>query len=379
MTDTSRLTEIPQAAPSWRIRRFRAEVDAALEQVIGSDSYILGPKVEAFETAFAAYLSVEHCIGVGSGTDAVALALRALGIGPGDEVITSALTAAGTAQAILLCGADVRFVDVDPVTRCMDPKGVEAAITPRTAAVVPVHLYGHPADILSLVAIADRKGLALVEDCAQAHGATVGKSRIGTFGHAAAFSFYPTKNLGGIGDGGAVVCRDAATAARVRALRSYGWFDDKRISTMKAGNSRLDEIQAAILLVLLAHLDEGNNERRALAAEYRIRMGQLGLGLPTDDPGSVYHQFAITCDDRDTIRHNLWNHARIGTAVHYFPALHQQPAFRTNGDISLPHTEALVRTLLSLPIQPEVAGPNVDRIAEAVRRELTQSEARTGA
>jgi dTDP-3-amino-3,4,6-trideoxy-alpha-D-glucose transaminase len=361
---------VPQAAPARRIGRFRAEIDAALDRVVGGDRYILGPAVEAFEAEFAAYLGVAHCIGVGTGTDAVTLALRALEVGPGDEVITVSLTAAGTAQAILLCGAELRFVDVDRITRCMDPNAVEAAITPRTAAIVPVHLFGQPADILRLVSIADRHGLAVVEDCAQAHGAAIGARKVGSFGHAGAFSFYPTKNLGGIGDGGAVVCRDAATAARVRSLRCYGWDDETHISRRLAGNSRLDEVQAAILSALLVHLDEGNDERRALAAEYRRRLHGLGLGMPPDGPGSVYHQFAVACDSREALRRNLWDHAGIGTAVHYFPALHRQPAFHVAGVSRLPNTEALAESLLSLPIQPEVAGPNLARIAEAVRTEV---------
>ncbi len=366
------MIRVPQAAPALRIGRFRTEIDAAFDRVAGGDRYILGPAVEAFEAAFATYLGVAHCIGVGTGTDAVSLALRALGVGRGDEVITVSLTAAGTAQAILLCGAELRFVDVDPVTRCMDPNALEAAITPRTAAIVPVHLFGEPADILRLVSVADRHGLAVVEDCAQAHGAAIGQRKVGTFAHAAAFSFYPTKNLGGIGDGGAVVCRDAATAARVRSLRSYGWDNETRISRQLAGNSRLDEIQAAFLSALLAHLDEGNGERRVLAAEYRRRLDGLGLGMPPNAIGSVYHQFAIACDNREALRRNLWDHAGIGTAVHYFPALHRQPAFHAAGVSRLPNTEALADSLLSLPIQPEVAGPNLARIAEAVRREVAQ-------
>ena len=367
------MTVIPQAAPAERIARFRGEIAAAIDRVVRSDRYILGPAVEEFEAAFAAYLGVEHCVGVGTGTDAIALALRGLGIGPGDEVITTALTAAGTAQAILLCGARPRFVDVDPVTRCIDPDAVEAAITPRTAAIVPVHLFGHPAPILRLMALAERHGLAVVEDCAHAHGAMVEARKLGSFGHAAAFSFYPTKNLGGIGDGGAVVCGDAALGGRIRSLRCYGW-DDERVSRQAAGNSRLDEMQAAVLSVLLTHLDEGNAERRALAERYRRCLDGLSVGLPPDDPGAVFHQFAITCDDRERLRRTL-QEADIATAVHYCPPLHEHPAFHDAGAPGLPRTEALSRALLSLPIQPEVAAPHFSRIVDGIRRGVLQCQA----
>jgi dTDP-4-amino-4,6-dideoxygalactose transaminase len=358
----------PQASPPRRVARFRSEIDAAILRVVDLGHYILGPEVESFEAAFAAYLGISHCVGVGSGTDAIALALKALGVKPGDEVITVALTAAGTAQAILQCGATPVFVDVDPLTRCIDINAFAAAITARTTAVVPVHLFGQPADMAPLTRIAEKAGLAVVEDCAQAHGAMIGGRRVGAFGHAGAFSFYPSKNLGGIGDGGAIVCPDAALAARMRSLRVYGWDDGNRISRCAAGNSRLDEIQAAILSVLLPHLDAGNTERRALAEEYRRRFSGLPLGLPVDDPGAVYHQYAVTCADRDALRRHLLDEAGIQTAIHYTPALHQQPAFMTARALRLPETEALAASLVSLPIQPEIAGAAVDRIAEAVRR-----------
>ena len=361
------MVQIPQASPGLRIRKYRGEVDAAVARVLDDNRYILGPAVERFEADLARYLHAGHCIGVGNGTDALALALRALGVGPGDEVITVALTAAGTAQGIMAAGAVPCFVDVDPATRCMDPRAIEAAITPRTTAIVPVHLFGHPADMPRIAALAEKRGLAVVEDCAQAIGAEIDGRKLGTYGHAAAFSFYPTKNLGAIGDGGAVACRDTATAGRLRRLRSYGW-DDARISREKAGNSRLDEMQAAILTVLLPHLDEGNDERRALAAAFRQRLGGLDIGLPPDVPGAVYHQFAITCGRRDQVLQDLSRHAGIGTAVHYHPPLHRQPAFASEPAPRLPATDSLAETLLSLPIQPEVAGPHLDRIADAVRR-----------
>src|ERR1700682_474376 len=221
---------IPQAAPARRIERYRTEIDQAMAGVVTDGHYILGPALEHFEEAFAAYLGVRHCIGVNSGTDALALSLRALGVSPGDEVITTALTFAATAQAILHCGAQPCFVDVDPVTRCIDPAAVEAAIHEKTAAIIPVHLFGHPAAMKALMQTAARHGLAVVEDCAQAHGTTIGGEKAGTFGHAAAFSFYPTKNLGCIGDGGAIATNDSALAAKLRSLRHYGWTSADRIS-----------------------------------------------------------------------------------------------------------------------------------------------------
>lgn len=253
---------IPQAAPPRRIERFRAEINAAVAGVLGGRDYILGEAVARFEQAFAAHEGSAHAVGVASGTDALALALRALGIGPGDEVIAPALTFVATAQAILHCGASPRLVDVDPVTRCLDARRAEAAITSRTAAIVPVHLFDHPADIGALMDVARRHGVALVQDAAQAHGAMLDGAALGGQGQAAAYSFYPTKNLGCVGDGGAVLTNDAALAERIRSLRAYGSADASRVSTSIGFNSRLDEIQAAILLVLLPHLRDGNEERR---------------------------------------------------------------------------------------------------------------------
>ncbi len=280
---------IPQAAPQRRIARFRGTIDAAVAAVLGGDGYILGSAVAGFEASFAAYSGSAHCVGVASGTDALALALRALGIGPGDEVILPALTFAGSAQAVLQCGAQPRFVDVDPGTRCIDPSAAAEAVNPRTAAIMPVHLFGHPADMPAIMALAARHRLAVVEDCAQSHGATLDGRPLGTFGHAAATSFYPTKNLGCVGDGGAVVTNDAALAERVRSLRNYGFAPGERISRTLGFNSRLDEIQAAILAALLPRLDAANAERRAIAARYRSALaasptsgsrGSRGLRLP---------------------------------------------------------------------------------------------------
>lgn len=364
--------QLPQASPSLRIARYRAAIDARIAAVLSSQSYILGPEVEQFETAFASYIGAQHCVGVATGTDALALALRALGIGRGDEVVTVSLTAAATASAIAQCGAEPRFIDVDPHTRCMDVNRLSAAITPRTAAIMPVHLHGHPVDMTAVMEIADRHALAVVEDCAQAHGAQHNGHRVGSFGTLAAFSFYPTKNLGCIGDGGAVVTSDAALATRLRALRAYGWQTAERISTEPGWNSRLDELQAGILNVLLPELDSYTSERRAIARTIHQGLSTSPAGddieLATLDPGSVHHQFAIAVPNRDLIRQHLGKVEGIGTAIHYCPALHQQPAYAACATDELANTELLAARMISLPIQPEVVGDRGSQLIEAVAR-----------
>ncbi|WP_430913426.1 DegT/DnrJ/EryC1/StrS family aminotransferase [Methylobacterium sp. sgz302541] len=357
---------IPQAAPARRIARFRAEIDAAVASVLGGDSYILGEAVESFERAFAEEAGAAHCVGVASGTDAIALGLRALGIGPGDEVIVPAMTFVGTAQAVLHCGALPRLVDVDPATRCIDVAAAAAAVGPHTAAIVPVHLFGHPAPMPALMELAGRHGLAVVEDCAQSHGASLDGRPLGGFGHAAAYSFYPTKNLGCVGDGGAVATNDARLAARLRALRNYGFDGPERISRVCGFNSRLDAIQAAILSVLLPHLRAGNAERLEIAARYRAALpAAAGLALPPDHGACVYHQFAITHPERDRLAAHLAA-AGIGTAVHYTPGLHRHPVFAEAASGPLPVTDALADTLLSLPIQPEIAAEAPEAVAAAL-------------
>ncbi|NTW52510.1 MAG: DegT/DnrJ/EryC1/StrS family aminotransferase [Chlorobiaceae bacterium] len=358
---------IPQADPSLRIARFRQEIDRAIGTTLSSRHYILGPAVEKFEHDFAAYLGVRHCVGVASGTDALALSLRSMGVGKGDEVITTALTAPATAQAILQCGAIPRFVDIDPASRCLDTGAVEAAITERTAAIIPVHLFGHPADMPRLMGIAGRHDIAVIEDCAQAHGAMIDGRRLGSFGHAAAFSFYPTKNLGGVGDSGAIVTNDDAIDARLRSLRNYGIPSGQKESSAMGFNSRMDELQAAILSVLLPYLDAGNAERRALAGEYRRELTGVGLCLPPDADGAIYHQFAIACRDRDHMARSL-REMDIQTLVHYHPPLHYHPAFRTGDVVHLPECERLSSQLLSLPIQPEVASGNTGYISRSIMK-----------
>jgi dTDP-3-amino-3,4,6-trideoxy-alpha-D-glucose transaminase len=318
--------------------------------------------VEAFEAAFAEYVGRRHAVGVGTGTDAVALALRAAGVGPGDEVVVPSLTAHGTAAAVMMIGARPRYADVDPSTRVITPVTVEPRLSRRVTAVVAVHLHGHPAPTAALRRQCDRHGLLLVEDAAQAHGTRDDSgTHVGGDGHAAAFSFYPTKTLGAPGDGGAVVTDDGAVASQLRRLRNYGW-DDDRVAVVAGTNSRLDEIHAAALRVLLPHLDAAVRERRELARRYRAELAGAPIGQPPEATGAAYHQFVVTVRHRDRVRQHLAD-AGIGTAIHYPLGLHHQPGLAEEAPIQLPVTDELCRTMMSLPIQPEVARDHLEKIA----------------
>jgi len=347
---------IPQVAPGLRIARHRDEIDAAIASVVGGGRYILGAAGESFEEEFARFLDAPFAIGVNSGTDALSLALLALGVASGDEVVVPALTAAATAVAVQRIGAVVRFVDVEPVTRGIDPAALAGVISARSAAVIVVHLHGMPARLTEIRRIAAARGLAVIEDCAHAHGATIEGRMVGTFGDAAAFSFYPTKNLGALGDAGAVVVHRPDHADRARRLRHYGQ-DRSGLCTPAGMNSRLDEIQAAVLRVLLPYLAADNARRRGFARRYDETLAPLvarGVTLPASDPGAVFHQYAIELDERDRVRDAL-RALGIGTAVHYAPGLHRHPALL--GDVPRPEcpvTDRLAAMLLSLPIQPEL-------------------------
>jgi dTDP-4-amino-4,6-dideoxygalactose transaminase len=329
--------------------------------VFASARYVLGPEVEAFEREFAAFLGIGHAVGVANGTDAVELALRAAGIGPGDEVITVAHTAVATVCAIERSGARPIFVDVKPDDYTIDPRAIPAAITPRTRAIVAVHLYGQPARMKELRAVADRNKLLLIEDCAQAHGARYGGRFVGTFGHVAAFSFYPTKNLGAFGDGGAVVTPDGALADRVRRLRNYGQADRYRHEDAGGFNSRLDELQAALLRVGLRRLAEENAERQRLADRYlsRLRLPALPCSMPGTD--HVYHLFVVRHPNRDGFRDGLRRRG-VETLVHYPIPVHLQPAYARLGGKpgDLPVTERAAREVLSLPLYPGLTNEQQD-------------------
>jgi dTDP-4-amino-4,6-dideoxygalactose transaminase len=355
---------IPQADPKQRLFEARDEIRQAIARVLDRGSFILGEELAAFEAEFASYVGAHHAVGVSSGTQALSLALAALGIGSGDEVITASMTFPATATAIEAVNAIPVFVDIDPTTRCIDPALVGAAVGPNTAAIVPVHLHGFPAPMESLLAVARRYDLAVVEDCAQSHGATIAGRHTGTFGHAGAFSFYPTKNLGAAGDGGAVTTNDPVIAAKVKRLRNYG-LDETHQCVEFGVNGRLDELQAAILRVLLPSLSRHNEERRRLAARYRSKLASHAQWLPPNDQGAVYHQFAVAVPNRDRIRLMLAQKHGIETGIHYSRGVHRHPHFLRSG-VSLPITDQLADRLLSLPIQPQVARDQVAAIADAL-------------
>ena len=352
----------------------RDEIDAAVRRVLDRSWFILGEEGTAFEAEFAAYLGVGHCVGVANGSEAIELALRALDIGPGDEVILPAMTATFSALAVSLAGATPVLADVDPVTATLDPAAVSARITPRSRAIMPVHLYGGAADLDALGALATRHGLALIEDAAQAHGTIYRGRRAGGFGTLACFSFYPSKNLGAYGDGGAVVTDDAALAARLRRLRNGGQagrYEHVEIG----GNSRLDELQAAILRVKLAHLDAANEARRALAARYDAALAGSGLVLPRALPDTthVYHLYAVRVPGtglpggRDALAARLKGRG-IGTQIHYPTPIHRQPAYAGlgHGPGDFPQAEAWAAEELSLPLFPELTPDEQRRAIEAI-------------
>jgi len=343
-----------------------SEMGEAVRRVLDSGWYILGPEVEALESAFADYHGVRHAVGVANGTDAIELGLRALGIGVGDEVITVAHTAVATVCAIERAGARPVLVDIDEATYTMDPAAAAAAITPRTKALLPVHLYGHPADMAALASLAARHGLALVEDCAQAHGARCDDRHVGTIGHLGAFSFYPTKNLGGCGDAGAVITDDPQLAGRVRSLRNYGQSD--RYHHVERGqNSRLDDLQAALLRVKLAHLDEHNAVRHRLAQAYSDRL--LGVATPVSRPGSehVFHLYVVRHPRRDSLMDALGERG-IQTLIHYPIPVHLQPAYSDLGYVAgaLPVTERVAREILSLPLYIGLSPRDLEFIASSI-------------
>ena len=337
-----------------------APVRAAIDRVVTSGWFILGPEVEAFETEFAAASGAADAIGVGNGTDAMALLLRAAGVERGDEVIVPALTAGYTALAVLLAGATPVFADVDPETLTLDPASCEAAISPRTAAIVPVHLYGQPADIPALQAIAARHSLGILEDCCQAHLATCAGMPVGTRGAGGAFSFYPTKNLGALGDGGAVITNDRSIAARVRRLRNGGQIN-RYVHESAGVNSRLDELQAAVLRTRLPMLPRWTARRRALAATYgRLLTGSV-RPLPQRDEGHVYHLFVVRSSERDALQEHL-SASRIETFIHYPIPLTHQPAFQQWTRHECPLAACATREILSLPLHQRLTDREVERI-----------------
>ena len=352
----------------------RAELDAAYARVIDSGWMILGAELDAFEDEFSAYCGANHAIGVGNGLDALVLALRAAGVGPGAEVIVPAHTFTATWLAVAAIGATPVPVESDPATYVVTPKAAEAAVTSRTAAILPVSLYGHPVDIEGFMELAARHGLFVLEDAAQSHGASFRGRRTGSVAHATAFSFYPTKNLGALGDGGAVTTNDAALAARLRRLRNYG--SSRKYLHEEAGvNSRLDEIQAAFLRVFLLRLDARNAARRALAKVYdEVLAGVEGLTLPHEASGALhaYHLYVVRTLGRDALQARLAAQA-IETQIHYPTPCHLQPAFASYGfrPGMFPLAEQLAREVLSLPFWPGMPTADAKTVAAGMREALT--------
>ncbi|MBA4384894.1 MAG: erythromycin biosynthesis sensory transduction protein eryC1 [Anaerolinea sp.] len=357
------------ASPLAQYLAHKTEIDAAIARVLDGGWYILGEEVKRFETEFAAYIGVGHGIGVGSGTEALHISLAACGIGPGDEVITVSHTAVATVAAIELCGATPVLVDIEPAYYTLDPTKLEVAIGPRTKAVIPVHLYGQPADLAPILEIARRRSLRVIEDCAQAHGAIYQGRRVGTWGDLACFSFYPTKNLGALGDGGMIVTNDTALAERARLLREYGWVN-RYVSHLPGLNSRLDEVQAAVLRAKLHYLDADNTARARLAATYDKGLARTGLVTPNrrSDATHAFHLYVVRSAERDELQTFL-QARHVGTLVHYPVPVHLQPAYqgRLRGSNDLPETEQAARQVLSLPMYPELIESELQTVVATIQ------------
>jgi dTDP-4-amino-4,6-dideoxygalactose transaminase len=363
--------QIPLVDLKAQYRSIRDEIDAAIQRVIDSAGFIMGPEVQAFERAFAATCEVEHCIGVSSGTAALMLALRALGIGPGDEVITVAHTFIATAEAICAVGARPVFVDIDPHTYTLDPAALAAAITPATRAVIPVHIYGQPADMTGINEIAAAHSLTVIEDAAQAHGATWQGRKAGTLATLGCFSFYPGKNLGAYGDAGAITTDDAALAEQLRLLRNHG-RRSKYLHEQIGFGERLDTLQAAILHAKVAHLEAWTAARRRLAARYSEQLAHCELVLPAVAPHAepAWHLYVVRTPRRDALLEHLKAHG-VEAGIHYPVPLHRQPAFAAFDYPALPVTEAVAATCLSLPLYPELTDVQQDRVIDLVQTFLT--------
>ena len=359
---------VPMLDLAAEYRELEGELSTALRKVVASGRFILGPEGEALEKEIAAYLGVGHAVAVANGTDALHLAVRAAGIGPGDEVISPSFTFIATAEAAAYVGARVVFADIDPATYNLDPAAVEAAITPATRAVIAVHLYGQCADMAALTAICKRRNLTLIEDCAQAIGADFEGRRAGAWGALGCFSFYPTKNLGAYGDAGMVVTNDAQLAQKLRMLRHHGSRETYR-HEMVGYNSRLDELQAALLRVKLKSLDRWNALRREHAALYRRELAGAAVGLPAEHGrgAHVYHQFTVRSPRRDALRERL-TAAGVASAIYYPIPGHRQPAFkdaRSAGNLAASDNAA--REVLSLPIYPQLTEAQIRHVCHTIR------------
>jgi len=357
---------IPILDLTQQYRSIKAEIDAAISGVLESGSFIMGAQVKAFEAEIASYLGVKHAIAMNSGTDALHLALRALGIGPGDEVITSPFTFVATTEAIGIVGATPVFADINPQTFNISPAGIERALTKRTKAIIPIHLYGLPADMPEIMKIADAARVAVVEDCAQSVGADINGVMTGKFGKIGCFSFFPSKNLGAYGDGGMACTDDAEAAERLRSLRIHGGAVKYHHDELGV-NSRLDEIQAAVLRVKLRHLAGWTENRRRVARRYRDRFDAVGIASQADASGHVYHQYTVRLKNRDGARERL-SAQGIQTMIYYPVPLHLQPVHShmnlKHG--AFPHSEQAADEVLSLPMYPELTTASQDEVIEKV-------------
>ncbi len=367
---------VPQADPGAGYRAQKAEIDAAVARALSSGWYILGKEGEAFEREFAAWLGVPRAVGCANGTDALALALRGLGIGPGCAVATVSHTAVATVAAIEMVGATPVLIDIDPDTYTMDAEELEAVLDdpppglPPIRAVIPVHIYGQPCDMDPMLAAAKRHGVAVIEDCSQAHGATLDGRVVGTMGDVACFSLYPTKNLGALGDGGVLATPDAQLADRIGAIRQYGW-KERYISDSVGVNSRLDEVQAAILRVKLTALDAGNARRQTIAAAYDEALAGGRFAPPPRRPGAghVFHQYVLRAPDRAGLMARLRAEG-IATAIHYPQPVHLQPAYRGRtplGPAGCAETARAAGEVMSLPMFPELTDAQVKRVCASLR------------
>ena len=369
MTSTHR-TAIPPGDLKREAAEIGSDVQAAITRVTGRGWFLVGPELEAFEREFAAWVDAPYAVGVHSGTDALMLALAALDIGEGDEVVIPAMTSVATATAVLRAGAEPVLADVDPVSMNLDPDSTRAAVTPRTKAIVPVHLYGRPAPMDELLSLSRDRGLVVVEDACQAHGAQIGGRMVGTLAEAGCFSFYPSKNLGAYGDGGMVVTSDSAVDERLRLLRQYGWRDRDR-SEVLGWNSRLDELQSAVLRAKLPYLAAWNARRAGIAQRYTAGLsGVPGLTLPAATPGQVHHLYVVRVRDRDGVRTRMTERG-IGSGVHYPLPIHRHPALASRyKSLHFPNAEEIAATALSLPLFPQLTNEEVDAVIAAVRAEL---------
>jgi dTDP-4-amino-4,6-dideoxygalactose transaminase len=360
------MTKILCGNPIAQFHSYRQEILESVRRVLDNGPYILGPEVAVFDEEFAAYNGAKYCVGVGSGTDALILAMKALNIGAEDEVITVSHTAVATVSAIVAVGAVPALVDVEEKYYTLDPNLIEPAITKKTKAIMPVHLYGQPCDMDAIMQIASKHCLRVIEDCAQAHGALYKGRKVGTIGDAGCFSFYPTKNLGAIGDGGAVITNNHSVSERIRRLRQYGW-DENRVSQEPGTVSRLDELQAAILRVKLRYLDQDNDKRRKAASLYDDKLANKGWLLPAVRPDSthVYHLYVARVSDRQQVMSDLAK-VDIDAGIHYSCPAHMHPGMKGKvyAPVPLKITEKIVEEIMSLPIYPEV---DATRITEALK------------